>query len=96
MAPPVTISRLDSILAIQEAPDPSERRRRGLKRGADLLEGLEEIRVGLLAGAIDRRQLERLAAAITGQREAVEDPELARLLGEIELRAAVELAKYRD
>ena len=96
VAPPVTLGRIDSILALQETPDPTERRRRGVKRGQDLIEGLEQIRLGLLAGAIDRAELERLSQALSRQRESVEEPELARLLADIELRAAVELAKYRD
>ena len=93
---PMTIGRIDSILALQETPDPGERRRRGLKRGQALIESLERIRLGLLAGAIDRGELEALSTALAEQREGVEDPGLARLLADIELRAAVELAKYRD
>ena len=95
VAPPTTIGRIDAILALQETPDPTERRRRGLKRGQDLIEGLEQIRLGLLTGAIDRHRLEALSEALSTQRESVEDPDLARLLADIELRAAVELAKYR-
>lgn len=96
VAPPVSIGRIDSILALQESPDPGERRRRGVKRGQELIEGLEQIRLGLLAGAIDRAGLQALSTALTAERESVDDPDLARLLADIELRAAVELAKYRD
>ncbi len=94
-APPVTLGRIDSILALQETGDPLERRRRSVKRGADLIESLEQIRLGLLTGAIERGELERLSAVLAERREAVEEPALARLLADIELRAAVELAKYR-
>lgn len=92
VAGPAAISRVDAILALQEVPDPDARRRRALRRGEELLEELEQIRLGLLSGHIAKADLERLAHSLE-RREPVEDARLAEALAEIELRAAVELAK---
>jgi hypothetical protein len=58
-----------------------------------MLDRLEDIRHGLLMGAIPRDRLQELAAAVRRQREAIDDPRLVEILDEIELRARVELAK---
>ena len=84
---------LGAMLAAQEVPDATEGRRRGRQRGEDLLDLLDEIRVGLLLGAIPRDQLHRLTTMLQSARGTVGDPRLDDLLDEIELRAAVELAK---
>jgi len=73
-------------------PDYEERKRRA-KRGQDLLDRLENLRRGLLAGAIPKDSLADLARAVREKREAGADPLVSRLLDEIELRAEVELAK---
>jgi hypothetical protein len=58
-----------------------------------MLDELEQIRLGLLLGAIPRAKLEQLAQLVRARREQVDDPRLMAILDEIELRAAVELAK---
>jgi hypothetical protein len=85
---------LNAILALQEVPDPSSRRRRALQRGEDLLDQLERIRMGLLSGTLSREQLRRIGLLLEERRESLDDPALAEVLAEIELRAAVELAKF--
>ena len=52
-----------------------------------------EIRLGLLLGTIPQSRLEQLAHLVRAQREQLNDPKLTAVLDEIELRAAVELAK---
>ncbi len=97
-ANPVTggagVGAVNALLSIQEIPDPLARRRRATRRGEDLLDQLEDIRLGLLMGALPRPALERLAGFIAAKREEIDDPRLAEVIAEIELRAAVELAKY--
>jgi Class II flagellar assembly regulator len=88
----VPLGSLGALLAVQ-GEDPSERRRRSLRRGHDLLEGLDRLKASLLAGRIDRADLTVLAAQVAGSREATGDPQLDDLLGHIELRVQVELAK---
>ncbi|MEX0758573.1 MAG: flagellar assembly protein FliX [Tistlia sp.] len=84
---------VDSLLALQavgERPDGSTQAR---ERAEDLLDQLDEIRVGLLVGSIPVAELEKLSAAVQRRRAHVEDPRLAELLDEVDLRARVELAK---
>ena len=90
---PGPIAALDSILALQELEDSTEGRSRGLKHGEQLLDMLDQVRDGLLAGGIPRATLNRLANAITKRHEQFADPRLQSVLDEIELRAHVELAK---
>jgi hypothetical protein len=91
----VGLSGISTVLALQGAPDSTERqaRQRALQRGDAMLDDLEEIRLGLLLGAIPRARLEQLAQLVRARREQVDDPKLMAILDEIELRAAVELAK---
>lgn len=87
-APAVT-----SLLALQEVEEPTARRRRALGRGDRLLDQLDEIRRGLLAGALPHSSLTRLRQELSEARATTLDPRLDEVLAEIELRAAVELAK---
>ena len=91
----VGLSGLSTILALQGAPDSTERRarQRAVQRADAMLDELEQIRLGLLLGAIPRARLEQLAQMVRARREQLDDPKLIAILDEIELRAAVELAK---
>ena len=90
---PGPIAALDSILALQGMDDTTDGRSRGLKHGEHLLDMLDQVRDGLLAGGIPRATLNRLASAVTRRKEQFADPHLQEVLDEIELRAHVELAK---
>lgn len=88
---------MGGILAAQSVdpdgkPDHKERQRRAAK-GAEILDRLEEVRRGLLLGAIPKDRLQELAHMVREKRERGADPVVSRLLDEIELRAEVELAK---
>ncbi len=90
------VAGVGGILAAQTVNDqdqnPAERRRRA-QRAFDLLERLEEVRRDLLMGRIPKDRLAELARMVRDRREKGADPVISRLLDEIELRAAVELAK---
>ena len=90
---PGPIAALDSILALQGMDDTTDGRSRGMKHGEHLLDMLDQVRDGLLAGGIPRATLNRLANAVTRRQEQFADPHLQSVLDEIELRAHVELAK---
>ena len=90
------LTAVDAVLALQEVPDATGRRGRALDRGAALLARLDDIRHGLLLGAIPREKLKALVDMVQGRREHADDPRLAVILDEIELRAAVELAKLGE
>ena len=91
---PSSIGAVDSLLSLQEVEDAATGRSRGLQRAGDLLDHLDEIRYGLLMGGLSRTNLQDLARSVREQRATVTDPRLGEILDEIELRAAVELAKY--
>lgn len=84
---------VEALLALQEVSEDGHRRRSPKARGQAILDQLEEVRVGLLLGFIPRDRLEHLSRLAEGLRDQVTDPRLAEILGEIELRARVELAK---
>ena len=90
---PGPIGALDSILMLQGLDDSTDGRSRGLKHGEDLLDMLDQVRDGLLAGGVPRATLNRLANAVTRRHDQFNDPKLQGVLDEIELRAHVELAK---
>lgn len=87
------VSALDGLLAVQQVPDSTEKRKRSVRQGNDILDRLEQIRIGLLTGRISGSQLAQLVNTLQREREATEDPKLSSLLDEIDLRARVELAK---
>ena len=90
---PGPIGALDSILMLQSLDDSTDGRSKGLAHGEQLLEMLDQVRDGLLAGGVPRTTLNRLANAVSRRHEAFNDPRLQGILDEIELRAHVELAK---
>ncbi len=89
------VQSVEALLSIQEVPDATSRRSRGLQRGHDILDELEELRRGLILGTLDPAQIERLRALAGRERARVDDPRLAEILNEVEIRAAVELAKLK-
>jgi len=93
VAAPGPLTALDSILALQGMDDSTDGRSRGLAHGEQLLDMLDQVRDGLLAGGIPRSTLNRLAVAVGRRHETFADPNLQGVLDEIELRAHVELAK---
>ncbi|HVV66384.1 MAG TPA: flagellar assembly protein FliX [Rhizomicrobium sp.] len=93
VAAPGPLTALDSILALQGMDDSTSGRSKGLAHGEQLLDMLDQVRDGLLAGGIPRSTLNRLAVAVGRRHESFADPKLQGVLDEIELRAHVELAK---
>jgi hypothetical protein len=99
VAPTATMSigaltSLDALLALQEAPDPAERRRRAIRRARGVLDALDQVKLALLEeGAGGRSALDRLQAVVRDLRDETDDPGLESVLDEVETRAAVELAK---
>jgi hypothetical protein len=89
---------VDGILAAQNVSDPDdEARRRNQRRvahGNDLLDRLDELRMGILLGHFSKDRLAELAQRLRQKREQGVDPALDEILAEIELRAEVEIAKY--
>ena len=89
------VGGVESILAVQEVPDATDGRSRGLLKqyGDDLLDSLDEFRLAILTGAISKDRLTELAQKLRQKRQDSDDPRLNEILDEIELRAEVEVAK---
>jgi len=87
------IASVDALWALQEAPDSTDGRSKGLMRADEMLEMLEDVRKGLLLGAISMPNLRKLADMARNQKSSTGDKNLNGILEEIELRAEVELAK---
>lgn len=93
---PTSVANVGLFLTLQVAEQATEQeqRRRAINHADDLLNELEDLRIGLLLGSYTKNQLHNLAARVRQQRLVIQDTKLMALLDDIELRAAVELAKY--
>lgn len=89
------LAGLDAILTLQgqESDTPQERRRRSVQRGHDLLDGLDRLKAALIGGRVAPADLRAIAGRLAERMPDSGDPRLDGLVAEIELRAAVELAK---
>ena len=89
------IAVADAIFAAQmvDGEEEKAKRKQMLKRGNTLLEKLEEIRDGLLMGYISKDKLIEISRYVKETKINTADKRLAELIGEIELRVEVELAK---
>jgi hypothetical protein len=91
-----SMSGVSGVLALQEVDatdDATARASRGKMRAEEMLDKLEEIQHGLLSGTLSSQKLVELAKVVQSRRAQVDDPDLAEILDEIDLRAQVELAK---
>lgn len=87
------LGQVDALLSLQEVGNETDANRQGQRRGQELLDRLDELRLALLTGRLSVAVVERLANLVAARRAHVRDPRLAEILADIELRAAVELAK---
>jgi len=87
------VSDVSTLMALQGVETATERRRRAVRRGAGLLDRLDELKLALLSGDAGDGALERMARGLREERPADADETLNGLLQQIDLRAAVELAK---
>lgn len=88
------LQSIDALLALQSVDDALTGRRKAVKRGNDVLDTLEDLKLDLLAGTIAPAKLRRLLILVEDNGRTGED-DLDALLDDIELRAKVELAKRK-
>ena len=91
------VAGIHGILAAQSSDEAADNRRhlqRLMAYGDDLLDRLEDLRLGILLGHFSKDKLTELAQRLRQKREQISDPVLSEILAEIELRAEVEVAKY--
>ena len=84
---------LSGIIALQELADASIAKKRLLKHGENILDSLENLRRNILLGRVSLVSLQEISQQLSKQREEFNDPQLTEIIDEIELRAAVEIAK---
>lgn len=89
------VHSVGSVLALQEVDDAAARASRGKMRAQEMIDIMEDIRHGMLAGALPTQKLVDLARVVQSRKVQVDDPKLASILDEIDLRAQVELAKLQ-
>lgn len=87
------VAGVNALMALQGVEDATERRRRAIRRGGGLLDRLDELKLALLQGEAGEGALDRLSRTLREERPVDADPALNSLLDQIDLRAAVELAK---
>ena len=92
-AGPAGVGDVSALMALQGVEDVMERRRRAVRRGSGILDRLEELKLALLSGEAGEGSLEKLARTLREERPQDADAGLNGLLDQIDLRAAVELAK---
>jgi hypothetical protein len=88
-----SISTIDTLIALQGVENPTERKKRAVVKGRNALDVLDTLKLRLLDGSLDRSTLARLQVAAEGLTEETGDPGPDTVLGEIDLRVAVELTK---
>jgi len=87
---------VEALLTLQDVGSPLERKRRAVGRASRMLDALDDIKAGLLTGELSEGDLDRLRRAVRDERSHTDDPNLEAVLDEIELRAAVEVAKLEQ
>jgi hypothetical protein len=88
-----TVGGIDALIALQGLEDATERRKHAVKRGRVALDALDELKIGLLGGSLSQATLGKLRSAAGLLKDGSGDAGLDSLLGEIELRVEVEIAK---
>lgn len=87
------VSSVGMLLGAQEVDDKEMQRRKAVKRGRLTLDALAQLRDGLLLGALPLSTIRNLEKLVEQERAFTMDPALKSILDDIEVRAAVEVAK---
>jgi hypothetical protein len=93
-APISILGGLEALIAIQTEDTTRERRRRSARRGAGMLDVLDELKLAILGGGVPADLQARLGASLRDGLPSG-DPRLDTIVDAIELRAEVELAKLK-
>ncbi len=92
------IAAMDNLMAMQESSSEAQnhnaQRQQQIKSANLALDSLEELRLTLLAGEIPHYLLTSIESNMNALKHKVQNPDLREIIEDIELRAAVELAKF--
>ena len=81
------------LLGLQEVSEDEVKKRKAVKKGRFTLDALSQLRDAMLMGSLPLSTLRNLEKLVAEERGTTTDPVLNAILDDIELRAAVELAK---
>ena len=87
------VSSVAALMALQGVDDVTEKKKRVARRGRQLLEGLDRLKIDILEGRDPLDTLSDLRTALQSAREDSGETQLESLIDQIELRVEVELAK---
>lgn len=90
------LTALSNFLAIQETSDQTSERRRAILQGNTLLDELTDLQIGLVQGWVSEETLKRVTHLLDRPRPNIDDQAISQALHDIEVRAAVELAKLEQ
>jgi Class II flagellar assembly regulator. len=95
VTPPTELMGVDALLALQDVggDSPQQRRKALQQHGESVLDRLDQLRTDLLLGRVSPSQLVALTQQLRARPSMTGDAQLDAIMGEIELRAEVELAK---
>lgn len=85
------VTALDSFL-FQESSQ-KEQKKQQIQRGQDLLDQLDQLHQDLLVGKVTHQELLMLSQSLKNKTGSIQDPHLAEIIREIEIRVTVELTK---
>ena len=88
-----SIQSVDAILALQSVGDFASAKKQATSRAHSLLDVLDELKLSLLEGGLPKSKLVALMNLLQARRDDTNDASLEAVLDEVEVRAAVELAK---
>jgi hypothetical protein len=94
-----SVAPVDALIGLQEVDTATDGSRKAVVRAEAMLDILDDIKLSLLAGGVSKQKLDQLLKLVEQRRDSnttFQDPRLAHVLDEIELRARVELAKYEQ
>lgn len=89
----VSATSLANLLSLQEVADDNAPRKKLVQQGNQMLDVLERLRRQLLLGTLPPHLIGELSRQVSQQKLMINDPALNDIISDIELRAAVELAK---
>ena len=87
------MSNVGALLAVQQAESGLAKNEGAVARGTRMLDLLDDLKVGILEGAVSGHKLDQLARAVKDAADESTDRRLSEILKQIDLRARVELAK---
>ena len=87
------INNIGALLSAQEVDGSKTQAQAAVKRGTDMLDMLDKLKVGLLSGRVAPSTLNKLRTLAANPQNFEGSETLKTVLGSIELRAEVELAK---